>query len=963
MLRRSFFALVCVLTLGPAWSAFAGLDPDLVAWWPYDEGTGTVAHDGSGNGYDATLTSNPTWVEGKLETALQLGGGSYVSAPHIPLNNRSFTVALWMNPVLTGGSAVIFSQAQSGTDNKSMHFRLGGNSSTNAPVRGILMGFYANDASSPANLFQDNTWYHLTFRYDAEGQTQRIYVDGTQVVERTGATPYLGTSGNTQVGRWDTDTGQTYTGLVDDVQIYYRALSDAAIQKIMKGLVNTSIAKLPSPQEQTTDVVRDVVLGWTAGDYAATHDVYLGTSFEDVNEASTSDPRGVLVGQGEAATTFDPEGLLEYGQTYYWRIDEVNAAPDYTTFKGEVWSFTTETYAYPITGVTATASAEQASSPAINTVNGSGLNNLDQHGADLKTMWTTPGGLPVSIQYAFEKEYKLHELWVWNGNSELEAYMGFGAKDVTIEYSTDGEVWTALENVPEFAQGTGQTTYTANTIVDFGEVMAKYVKLTINDNWGATTMASLSEVRFFYTPAQGFEPTPADAAKNIALDTTLNWRPGREATSHQVYFGTDANAVAEGTVAAKTVTNHSYTPASLDFGTTYYWKVDEVGDAGTYAGDVWSFTTKEFSVAEDFESYDDNIETETTIWHAWIDGLTTQASGSTVGYENSPFAEQTIVHGGKQSMPLAYNNTVSPYYSEAEHEFGTAQNWTGNGADEVSLWTRGYPTVTATTVAEKSGKMTLTGAGSDIWGNSDEFTYAYKTLSGDGVLTARVVSKGTGTNEWAKGGVMIRDGLNGGSTHASMVMTAGGGNGASFQYRAAANGTSGNADSSSALTPPYWVKIERITDTFKGYVSSDGKAWTQIGTTTITMTDPIYIGLCVTSHEKGVDRTFEFDNISSTGGVNGAWQGAVIDSPRYNDAANMSLTVSDSAGKTATATSATAATAADWTRWVIPMSDFAGVNFAKVRKMTITLGDKNATTAGGTGMVFIDDIGFGHAAE
>ncbi|MEN6576958.1 MAG: hypothetical protein ABFD90_11495, partial [Phycisphaerales bacterium] len=67
--------------------------------------------------------------------------------------------------------------------------------------------------------------------------------------------------------------------------------------------------------------------------------------------------------------------------------------------------------------------------------------------------------------------------------------------------------------------------------------------------------------------------------------------------------------------------------------------------------------------------------------------------------------------------------------------------------------------------------------------------------------------------------------------------------------------------------------------------------------------------------------------------------------------------------KSATATSATAATVAEWTRWAIPMSDFAGVNFAKVKKMVITIGDKNATTAGGSGIVFIDDIGFGHPAQ
>jgi len=444
----------------------------------------------------------------------------------------------------------------------------------------------------------------------------------------------------------------------------------------------------PTPEDAAIEVLRDATLSWKAGAYAATHDVYFGTSFEDVDGASASDPRGVLVSQGQTDTTYDPEGLLEYGQTYYWRVDEVNDLSDHNLVKGEIWSFTAETYAYPITGVTVTASAQQAASPAINTINGSGLDELDQHGTDLKTMWATPGGLPAWIQYEFDKEYKLHELWVWNANSELEAYMGFGAKDVVVEYSTDGETWTPLENVPEFTQGTGTPTYTPNTKIGFGDVMAKYVKLTINDNWGATTMVSLSEVRFFYTPVQAFEPTPADGATGVSIDATLNWRPGREATSHEVYLGTDAAAVADGTVSGHTVTDHSYTPADLMLATDYFWRVDEVGDTGTYAGNVWGFSTEGSIVIDDFDSYNDDMEAETTIWHTWIDGLTDKASGSQVGYTDAPFAERTIVHSSGQSMPLQYDNTKFAF-SEATRTFDSAQNWTTRGIKSLSLWFRG----------------------------------------------------------------------------------------------------------------------------------------------------------------------------------------------------------------------------------------------------------------------------------
>jgi len=261
----------------------------------------------------------------------------------------------------------------------------------------------------------------------------------------------------------------------------------------------------------------------------------------------------------------------------------------------------------------------------------------------------------------------------------------------------------------------------------------------------------------------------------------------------------------------------------------------------------------------------------------------------------------------------------------------------------------------------------VTGSGADIWNNSDEFTYAYKTLTGDGSLIARVVSIGAGTNTWAKGGVMIRDSVDGGSTHAMMVMTANtdgaAGNGASFQYRAAANGASTNVDSSVVLKPPYWVKIERQGDILMGSTSADGKTWSQMGQTVIVMTSPVEIGLCVTSHAAGENRTFEFDGISATGGVSGAWQGAVINQAKYNPASEMYLIVQDSAGKSATATSATAANVSDWTRWVIPMSSLNGVNFSKITKLTVGVGNKAAPTAGGSGMVFIDDIGYGRSAQ
>jgi hypothetical protein len=258
-------------------------------------------------------------------------------------------------------------------------------------------------------------------------------------------------------------------------------------------------------------------------------------------------------------------------------------------------------------------------------------------------------GVPPNwIQYQFDKIYKLYDLKVWNSNQLIESFLGFGAKDVKVEYSTDGATWTAFANVPQFAKAPGAAGYAANTTVSFGGVMAKYVKLTINSSWGGLPTTGLSEVRFSYVPVQARAPQPPTGATGQGITTTLSWRPGREAGSHKVFFGTDQAAVTNGTATALTVTDHNFSPASLLFATTYYWRVDEVNTV-TYPGDVWSFTTQEFAVVDDFESYTD--EEGNRIYETWIDGETNK-TGSQVGYPQSPFAEQTVVHGGKQSMPM-----------------------------------------------------------------------------------------------------------------------------------------------------------------------------------------------------------------------------------------------------------------------------------------------------------------------
>jgi hypothetical protein len=268
--------------------------------------------------------------------------------------------------------------------------------------------------------------------------------------------------------------------------------------------LGAELAVSPNPEDGVVDVPRDVALEWDSGTFANTHDVYFGTVFDDVNEASTGDGLGVLVSEGQSENTYAP-GMLDFDQTYYWRVDEVNAAPDSTVFKGAVWSFTAEPFAIPIEPITATASSSHRDNMAPeNTIGRIGLNAMDQHSTNSVDMWLSGmGDANPSIQYEFDQAYKLARMRVWNSNQLIEPLMGLGAKDVTIEYSVDGAEWMTLADAPQFTQATGKAVYTANTIVDFGGALAKFVKITINTGYGMLPQYGLSEVRFLYIPTFG----------------------------------------------------------------------------------------------------------------------------------------------------------------------------------------------------------------------------------------------------------------------------------------------------------------------------------------------------------------------------------------------------------------------------------------------------------------------------
>jgi hypothetical protein len=490
-------------------------------------------------------------------------------------------------------------------------------------------------------------------------------------------------------------------------------------------------------------------------------------------------------------------------------------------------------------------------------------------------------------------------------------------------------------------------------------------------------------------PVKASSPTPRGGSVDVKQTTKLSWGPGDSATSHELYFGTDEEAVRNATNASPefkgsiALGSETFDPGKLEWATTYYWRVDEINPTNSdspWIGNIWSFTTADFLIIDNMEGYD---AAENQIWFSWHDGLGAGApgspdylpgngTGSAVGDETTPsFTEETIVHGGSQSMPLFYDNNKQGYsnYSETELTLTDVRDWTEGDVANLTLWFRGLPGSVGSFIENPVGTFTMTASGADIWAvnnvEADEFHFAYKMLNGAGSIIARVESV-QNTNTWAKAGVMIRETLDPSSAHAMAVVTPA--EGVAFQRRPSTAGTS-VGDTITDVTAPQWVKVERtISGTLTASYSANGTTWTPIGTPqNIQMSANVYIGLALTSHDETLTCQAVFSNVSTSGNVTGQWanQDVGIES---NDAEPLYVAVSNSTGQPAVVVhdNPNAAQLDSWTKWVISLQELAdqGINLTNVTSIAIGLGTRgNTTVPGGTGKMFFDDIRLERAAE
>jgi len=638
MCRKMIYLISFVLMLSTAGNASA----ELVAYWSFDEGSGNNVYDSSGNGNNGTI-NGATWDAGKYGNALRFNAqDNYVEVPTSESLEitPNVTIAAWINWIDAGDTwlAIMANGQQNGPwenyglfvnrDGRYLYFTLS------------LDGGHVTN-SAPNNVIEPDEWLHACATWD--GSNARIYVNGEMVFEQAQTGELVPPGLPLRIGHRN-GSAHYFSGIIDEVRIYNHALTDVEILAAMEGGKGYPYALGPAPKDTALHADTWVNLSWRAGDYAVSHDVYLGENFDDVNDGAGDTFRG------NQADTFYvagfpgfpyPDGLVP-GTTYYWRIDEVNDTEPNSPWKGKVWSFSIppKTAYFP--------------DPA--------------DGAEV---------VDTGVQLS------------WTG--------GFGAKLHTVFVGDNfNDVSNATEGIPQ-----GTTTYPPGLLktgktyywrVDEFDIIDTYK----GDVWSFTTEGAVASLK------------PSNGAADVKQNQILSWSPGEAAASHQVYFGTDKGVVRDADTSSpeykgtRDLGAESYDPGMLEWDSTYYWRVDEVNTTNPdspWIGPVWSFTTANFLIVDDFESYNDIDPPDpqsNRIFEAWVDGYGIPTNGALVGNDLPPYAEQNIVHSGIQSMPYFYDNSVG--YSEATLTLTYPRDWTEKGVDTLTIWFRGNLDNTAETL-------------------------------------------------------------------------------------------------------------------------------------------------------------------------------------------------------------------------------------------------------------------------
>jgi hypothetical protein len=720
-------------------------DPNLTAWWRLDEGEGDLALDWSGHGNHGTLGGDPEWVGGMIGDALDLGGvGDYVAIQNLNYagpNHPEVTVCAWIRTSNSNDKVIA-------SFDRNEYWRLEINGSGAGPGQvgwDVRTDTGQVDYGSSTRV-DDGLWRHVAGVFD--NGTLIIYIDGNPEPSAsggstfgTGTTRYGFLGVGSEASSFDGNKGPTnyFDGDLDDFRIYDVALSQGQI--IRAASPPEAWSPYPSDGDHLVDPAEFVECTWRAGGDALQHYVYFGT---DPNALAGPFIRPL------AEANYTP--AIDFEQTYYWRVDEVNGTDVVT---GDEWTFST---------VREAGLGSILGESFLNITNPTDYPNIvDRRNLDIfKSHPNYPDHPDVSYEVpSFDSGQNLADDY----GGRLHGWL---IPDTTGDYrfwlTTDdpGELYLNVDGADP--SGAELIAYIANNNWSGPYQWDKYATQDSNDPANVGGLIHLEADQRYYICAIWKEgdggdhcmvawqgPDQPDAPVNGSADavidgyylmpftrlwasnpkprhrqdisadevTLLSWKPGIHAATHDVYFGTslsDVNESATPVSVGQPRDVNTFDPTialggPIEWERIYYWRIDEANSATSdvWTGGIWWFRTTNFAVLDDFEPYDKagpSTGDPNALRYVWKDGwsffVTGVKSGSNVmlaGLRDEfprPYLHYDDFHGGNQGLAIYYDNDGNtsvpgwPSYVYAAPKYSEVEAST-TGIDGLGIgqdWTR-----------------------------------------------------------------------------------------------------------------------------------------------------------------------------------------------------------------------------------------------------------------------------------
>lgn len=239
MCRKMMCLISSVLVLGTAGNASA----DLVGHWTFNEGSGTIAYDSSGNDIDGTFGGDPQWVAGKIGSALEFDGdGDSVNfgTPTDLAIDDAISITAWVYPGTVDGWRCIVDKSDGGSTGYTFGVLDGGLWFTSMPG-------YVDHFSTNA-IIEAGTWQYVAVTYLPGGDAACLfYVNGVETDRLDSSALVTAGSGTFLIGNdvWD----ELFDGVIDEVRVYNHILTEPEILAAMEGGEGYPYALGPNPPD------------------------------------------------------------------------------------------------------------------------------------------------------------------------------------------------------------------------------------------------------------------------------------------------------------------------------------------------------------------------------------------------------------------------------------------------------------------------------------------------------------------------------------------------------------------------------------------------------------------------------------------------------------------------------------------------------------------------------------------